>query len=110
MIMHLRFPWLAALLVLSASASAMGQTSTSPVEADAIASSAVGHWLYGPDGTKIGSVRRLSDHGQTAVVMVGSYFQPGSHEATVPAAALSIVDGKVILQTAMAQKLRAATR
>jgi len=41
-------------------------------------SSAVGQWVYSPQGDKIGSVRRLTADGQVEV-MVGSYFQPGSH-------------------------------
>ena len=108
--MQMRLFWLAALLALSANAPAMSQTSTGTIEPDAVASSMVGHWLYSADGAKIGSVRRLSDDGQTAVIMVGSYFQPGSHEATLPAAALSIVNGKVIVRAGMVQALNAAAR
>jgi len=108
--MQIRFPWLAAVLALSVNAPAMGQTSTGLAEPDAVEARAVGHWLYNSDGTKIGSVRRLSDDGQTAVIMVGSYFQPGSHEATLPVTALFVVNGRVTLQTGMAQALNVVAR
>lgn len=62
------------------------------------AQQAVGHWLHDAQGNTIGSVRTLADGGSSAVIMVGSYFQQGSHEETVPARRLSIVDGKVVLQ------------
>jgi len=39
--------------------------------------------------------------------MLGSYFQPGSHEMTVPARRLSIVDGKAVLQTETVAALNA---
>jgi hypothetical protein len=70
------------------------QTATSSVGANP-----VGHWLYDPAGHLIGSVRNLTDGGRTVVIMVGSYFQPGNHEAQVPARALSIVNGRAMLQT-----------
>ncbi len=64
----------------------------------AVADAFVGRWLYDPHGDIIGSVRSLADSRRTAVIMVGSYFQPGSHEARVPARALSLVNGKVTLR------------
>jgi len=63
------------------------------------AQQAVGHWLHDAQGNTIGSVRALADGGRSAVLMLGSYFQPGSHEITVPTRRLSIVDGKAVLQT-----------
>ncbi len=63
------------------------------------AQQAVGHWLHDAQGNTIGSVRALADGGRSAVLMLGSYFQPGNHEMTVPARRLSIVDGKAVLQT-----------
>jgi hypothetical protein len=70
---------------------------------------AVGHWLYDLHGNIIGSVRGLADDGRTAVIMLGSYFQPGSHQMTVPIRALSLVDGKVTLQTETAEALSTPT-
>jgi hypothetical protein len=99
--MHTRFLSLAAALALSVSSGAMAQMTAHPTApraaAPSAATSAVGRWLYDTKGNKIGSVRFLADDGQTAVIMIGSYFQPGSHEARVPAYALSLVDGKVTL-------------
>ncbi len=42
--------------------------------------------------------------------MIGAYFQHGSHEARVPARALSLVDGKVTLQAETAEALNLCTR
>jgi hypothetical protein len=61
------------------------------------AADAVGHWLYDANGEVIGSVRGVSADG-TARVMIGSYLQPGSHEASVAARDLATVDGKVVLR------------
>jgi len=71
------------------------------------AASAVGHWLRDPQGRIIGSVRSLSADGQTAEIMVGAYFQIGSHLATIPADALSVANGKVTLRTDTAMALNA---
>lgn len=101
-------------LVLSISSGAMAQGAADPVAGQAAsptaAASAVGHWLHDPQGNTIGSVRGLTDGGRTAVVMVGSYFRPGSYEARIPASALSIVDGKVTLRTETVQALAAQAR
>ncbi len=67
-------------------------------EPAAVADAFVGRWLYDPHGDIIGSIRGLADSRRTAIIMVGSYFQPGSHEARVPARALSLVNGKVTLR------------
>ena len=91
-------------LALAAGTGAMAQTgatetgATSAAESS-VAASAVGHWLRDSQGNIIGSVRRLTDGDRTAVIMVGSYFRPGSHEERIPARDLAIVDGKVTLQT-----------
>ncbi len=42
--------------------------------------------------------------------MVGSYFQPGSHEARVPASALSMVDGKAVLRGDTVEALNSVNR
>jgi len=94
---------LAAALALSVGTGAMAQ-STSPNQ---VAGNSVGRWLHDPQGDTIGSVRSLADGGSTAVIMIGSYFRPGSHEARVPARMLSIVDGKVTLQAETVQALNA---
>ena len=73
-------------------------------------SNAVGHWLHDPQGNTIGSVRTLSADGQTAEVMVGSYFQPGSHVASVSSNALAIVNGKVTLRSETVEALNTAAR
>ncbi len=78
-----------------------GGVATAQAAADpaaAVADAFVGRWLYDTHGDIIGSVRGLADSRRTAIIMVGSYFQPGSHEARVPARALSIVNGKITLR------------
>ncbi len=104
-VMNTRFLSLAAALALSVSGPAMAQAPVGPAATNAVASSAVGHWIYDLQGNKIGSVRRLSSDGRTAEIMVGSYFQSGSHEATIPVTALSIVNGNVTLRTETAEAL-----
>ncbi len=101
--MNTRFLGLAASLALSIGGAAMAQGPVGPVSPYAVASSAVGRWIYDLQGNKIGSVRRLSGDGRTAEIMVGSYFQPGSHEATVPVSALSVVHGNVTLRNQTAE-------
>ena len=108
--MNIRFLSFAASLFLSVIGAAMAQAPVGPVSPYAVASSAVGRWLYDLQGNKIGSVRRLSGDGRTVEIMVGSYFQAGSHAATVPAAALSLVDGNVTLRTGTAEALNTAPR
>jgi hypothetical protein len=71
------------------------------------AAGAVGHWLRDPQGHIVGSVRSLSADGRTADIMVGSYFQNGSHLATIPADALAVVNGQVTLRTDTAVALNA---
>lgn len=112
--MNTRILSLAASLALSISGAAMAQTTYNPTtnraEVYSVASSSVGRWLYDLQGNIIGSVRSLTDDGRTAVIMVGSYFQQGSHEARVPSADLSIVNGKVTLQAGTVQALNTVSR
>lgn len=110
-IMNTRPLALAASLALLVGCGEMSQTTTGPATNQApsssLAASAVGRWPHDPQGNTIGSVRRLTDGGRTAVIMVGSYFEFGSHEARVPARALSIVDGKATLRAETVQALNA---
>ncbi len=102
---------LAAALALSLNFGAMAQSNPADRTATpSVAANAVGRWLYDPQGDTIGSVRGLADGGSTAVLMIGSYFRPGSHEARVPARMLSIVDGKVTLQSETVEALNATSR
>ena len=69
---------------------------------------AVGRWLRDAHGAKIGSVRALADGGRSAVIMVGAYFDPGSHEAVVPACAITMAaDGRVMLRREAVEALNA---
>lgn len=112
--MNTRILSLAASLALSISGAAMAQTASTPTanhaEVYSVASSAVGRWLYDLQGNTIGSVRSLTDDGRTAVIMVGSYFQQGSHETRIPSSDLSIVNGKVTLQAPTVQALNSVSR
>ncbi len=112
--MNTRHFSLAAALVLAASSGAMAQTAVVSAANQAAApfdaSNAAGHWLHDRQGNTIGSVRALSADGQTAEIMVGSYFQPGSHMTRIPSSALAIVGGKVTLRSETAEALNAAPR
>jgi hypothetical protein len=101
----------AAFLALAGAAAAqpVASPATDPVAVPASAQ-VVGRWLHDAQGHTIGSVRALADGGHSAVVMLGAYFQPGSHEVTVPARRLSIVDGRVTLQTETVVALNAPAR
>lgn len=105
---------LVASLMLAVSGGAVAQTAVGSAANRAAtpftAANAVGHWLHDPQGNTIGSVRTLSADGQIAEIMVGSYFQPGSHVASVPSSALAIVDGKVTLRSGTAEALNTAAR
>jgi hypothetical protein len=110
MLMTTRILSLAASLMLSA-VTALAQPALGPTTdpaAYAAASSPVGRWLYDLKGNKVGSVRSLSEDGRTAVVMVGSYFQPGSHLTAVPTSALSVVDGKLTVRNETVEALNTA--
>jgi hypothetical protein len=112
--MNTRILSLAASLAFTLGGAALAQPAAGPEAGQAaaysVALSAVGRWLYDLKGNRIGSVRKLEDGGRTAVIMVGSYFQPGSHEARVPADALSAVGGKVVLHGDTVQALNTASR
>ena len=114
--MNQRILGLAALTALPLGGGAMAQAAPARLAANtmaepsAAAQAAVGNWLYNPRGDIIGSVRSLADGGRTAVIMVGSYFQPGSHEARIPADMLSIVGGKVTLRAGTVEALNANLR
>ncbi len=112
--MDTRILSLAASLAFTLGGAALAQPAASPAADQAgiysVATSAVGRWLYDLKGNRIGSVRKLEDGGRTAVIMVGSYFQPGSHEARVPAAALSMVDGKAVLGGDTVEALNTVSR
>ena len=99
---------------MSISGAALAQTAynstASHAQVYSAASSAVGRWVYDLQGNIIGSVRSLTDDGRTAIIMVGSYFQAGSHEARVPSENLSIVNGKVTLQAGTVQALNTVSR
>ena len=92
--MNTRLLSLAAALSLSLGGAALAQTAQENL---------AGHWLYDLQGNTIGSVRAFTDDGRTAQIMIGSYFQPGNHTETVPAGALSVVDGKLVLRPATMQ-------
>ena len=100
-----------ALLVASASSGAFAQAERSaviPPESVAPASM-VGKWVHNAQGQIIGGVRAVSSNGRTVEIMVGDYFQPGSHAKTVPASALSIASGNVTLQTGTVEALNQVT-
>ena len=112
--MNIRILSLAGALALSISSGAMAQNAADSADSQAgtpfAAATAVGRWLHDPQGNIIGSVRALADGGRIAVIMVGSYFEPGSHEARVPARTLSLVDGKIILQAKTVEALNVRLR
>ena len=112
--MNARILSLGASLAFTLGGAVLAQPAANPAVGQAAvysaASSAVGRWLYDLKGNRIGSVRKLEDGGRTAVIMVGSYFQPGSHEARVPASALSMVDGKAVLGGDTVQALNTVRR
>ena len=112
--MNTRMLSLIASVAFTFGGAALAQPAASPAAGQAViysvASSAVGRWLYDLKGQRIGSVRKLEDGGRTAVIMVGSYFQIGSHEARVPASALSVVDGKAVLHDDTVQALNTVGR
>lgn len=121
--MHTHRLALAAVLAASINGAATAQATTAqattamtaaptaaPAPPQPVAAGAVGRWLHDAQGHIIGSVRALADNGQTVVLMIGSYFQPGSHEARVPARALALNNGHVTLQAEMAEALNLRTR
>lgn len=109
--MDLRVLNLAASLALAVGWTTTVSSSAAPEDAmPSATASAVGRWLYDAQGNVIGSVRGLADGGRTVIIMVGSYFRPGSHVARLPACTLSVIDGKVTVRTGTAELLRAHPR
>ena len=112
--MNIRMLNLAASLAFTFGGAALGQPAAGPATGQAplysAASSAAGRWLYDLKGQRIGSVRKFEDGGRTAVIMVGSYFEIGSHEARVPASEVSVVDGKPVLRSGTVQALNTVSR
>lgn len=98
--MNIRLSGLAALIGLVLGSGAMAQTAD-----NSAAANVVGKWVYGPQGYAVGSVRDLTDGGSVATIVVGSYFQPGSHLVRVPARSLSISGGKVTIDSEAAKAL-----
>ena len=91
------------------SAQAQQLPDAAPAAAVSTAAQTVGRWLHDAQGNTIGSVRALADDGRSVVVMLGSYFQPGSHAATVPARSLVLVDGKVTLRSGTIEAMNTLT-
>jgi hypothetical protein len=93
---------------------AMAQPVANPTADLSVASSVtsrdVGHWLYDAQGNKVGSIRSLSADGRTASIMVGSYGQPGSHEARLLASTLSMVNGRPTLRAGTVEALNTAAQ
>ena len=97
--MTARFFGALALLTVSGGSAAVAQALPGAASSGCATEAAVGRWLLDSQGAKIGSIRALTDGGRTVVIMVGSYFQPGSHEAVVPACAITVAaDGRVMLR------------
>jgi len=67
--------------------------------------SAAGRWLHDEQGNVIGSVRGFAEGGQTAILMIGSYFEQGSHVAVVPASSLYVAAGQVRLRASPAGEI-----
>ena len=95
----------AALGLLAVVGAGSAQAQQSPAAAQA-----VGRWLYDAQGNTVGSVRALTDDGRSAVIMLGSYFRPGSHAVTVPIRQFAVVDGKVTLRSETALAMNTLSR
>jgi len=103
-----RFLGALALLTASAGSGAIAQAPPGAASSGCATKAAVGHWLRDPQGAKIGSVRALTDGGGSVVIMVGSYFQPGSHEAVVSACEITVAaDRRVTLRRQAVEALNA---
>ena len=99
--------------VLAVLAALGGCATIAPPELNAAVSgcatkATIGNWLYDSQGNKFGSVRALTDRGRSAVIMVGSYFEPGSHEAKIPACEITVAaDGRATLHRETMEALNA---
>lgn len=87
--------------------SLLGTTAPAFAQADmpSAARSAVGGWLYGADGTLLGSVYSLKDEGHTVIVQIGSYVTPGRRLVAVPSSDIVISGGHAVLTGASAANL-----
>ena len=94
-------------VTLAASTGATAQSVASSPAATPSVASVAGRWLHDSQGNVIGSVRGPADGGRTAVLVIGSYFRPGSHEIRVPASELSIADGQVTLRPEISEAMNA---
>ena len=101
---------LGVVVVLSLGLGACAQAASEPAADRVAAAHAVGHWLHDAKGDIIGSVRSLDDGGRTAIIMVGSYYQDGSHEAKIPARAVSLMDGRATLDAKTWEALNAGSQ
>jgi hypothetical protein len=110
--MRIHILGIAVALGVSSGGMAIAQTATAPGAMSSVDSSAaeqaVGRWVYDAEGKAIGSVR--ANDGRTATIMMGSYFQPGSHEVSVPSQTLSIANGKVTIDPQIARALSLESR
>ena len=109
--MTVRFVCALALLTTSACSGSNAQVPPSTVSSGCVTKAAIGRWLYDPQGSKFGSVRALTNAGQSATIMVSSYFEPGSHEAVVPACEITVAaDGRVMLRRETVEALNGSSR
>ncbi len=76
----------------------------------ATATALAGRWLHDSRGRIIGSVKSVSPDGRAATVMLGVYTIDNVHVIDVPASALSVVDGKIILRGETTKALNASSR
>jgi hypothetical protein len=103
-----RFLGALALVTALAGSGAMAQVPPGAALSGCATEDAVGRWLHDSQGAKIGSVRALTDGGQSAVIMLGFYFQLNLHEAVVPACAITVAaDGRVTLRREATEALNA---
>ena len=89
---------------------ATGNTVMAQLATRAADTDMVGRWVHDPRGNAIGSVRSLAEDGRIAVLMIGSYFQPGSHETRVPVSALSETSRGIVLREGTVEALNTRGR
>jgi len=83
----------------------MSMSSMKPMTEAALASH-VGEWIYGADGSTVGSLVRLRGS-REAVVHVSVFFTDGNKFVVIPIEKLGIVDGKVVVHDATIASLEA---
>ena len=107
--MMARFLGTLALVAASAGSGVMAQVPPSAAPSGCATEATVGRWLHDLHGNTVGSVRALTDGGRSAVIMIGSYFRPGSHETVVPACEITVAaDGRVTLHGDTVEALNAS--